>query len=412
MHVLTTVVGQRTEHWIDLLTTLVDRTGIELTVCAADVSPLAARSLTELDRDRERFHFHHLPHVLGEGRTGHMASVLFRPGSLRALRHIRPDVLHVIGEASYLSTFQALRLRNHHWPMTPITLYAAQNTMMRLPFPFPGFEQYAYRTVTHAFPITPAALELLRVKGYQGPASIVPLGVDTTAFQPTSVVAARPFSVGFVGRLEPHKGIRDLLRGAEILDCDLIVVGEGSLRNEVERAAERRPGRVRLHSWHDHGELPSILARMDALVLPAMEIVQRNVVPWIAIPLREQFGRVLVEAMACGVPVVGSDVGEIPHVVGSAGLIYPAGDVSAMVGRLARIRDDPDLARRLGKIGRSKAEEQFSWVEIAKNMQHTWKTLAATAEGISGLRSQFYVINDERHRPSSVRTTRDEGKAQ
>ncbi|MEB3369997.1 glycosyltransferase family 4 protein [Saccharopolyspora mangrovi] len=410
MHVLTTVVGQRTEHWIDLLTTLIDQTGIELTLCAADVSPLAAQSLAELDRGRERFHFHHLPHVLGEGRTGHMASALFRPGSLRTLRQVRPDVLHVIGEAAYLSTFQALHLRNRHWPTTPITLYAAQNTMMRLPFPFPSLEQYAYRTVAHAFPITPAALELLRVKGYQGPASIVPLGVDTTAFQPTPAVGSRPFSVGFVGRLEPHKGIRDLLHGSELLDCDLIVVGEGSLRKEVERAAARRPGRIRLYSWLDHGELPSILARMDALVLPSLEVVQRNVVPWIGIPLREQFGRVLVEAMACGVPVVGSDVGEIPYVVESAGLIYPAGEVSAMACRLAQIRDDPDLARRLGATGRSRAEKQFAWAEIAKTMHHTWQELAVTAERLNGHHRQRYVINDKR--PDLVRFVQpDEGKA-
>lgn len=375
MHVLISTVGQRTEHWIDLLTALVDRPGMEITLCAADVSPLTVQALSELDGRHDAFRFHLLPHVLGERRTGHMASVLFRPRSMRELRTVQPDVLHIIGEAAYLSTLQAIRLRNRYWPTTPITLYAAQNTMMRLPFPFHRIEQQTYRRVSHAFPITPAALELLRAKGYQGPADIVPLGVDTKVFTPAKTVAPHPFTIGFVGRLEPHKGIWDLLHVSERLDCDLLVVGEGSLREEIRRAARRRPGRVHLRSWLEHAELPAVLAQMDALVLPGVEIIQRNVVPWIGIPLREQFGRVLVEAMACGIPVVGSDVGEIPHVVGPAGLIFPAGDTVAMAERLARIRDDPQLARRLAAAGRRRAQREFAWTGIAATLHHTWQEL-------------------------------------
>ena len=90
---------------------------------------------------------------------------------------------------------------------------------------------------------------------------------------------------------------------------------------------------------------------MSVLALPSAEIVQRNVVPWVGIPLREQFGRVLVEAMACGVPVVGSDVGEIGHVIGGAGLTFPAGDVPALSRAIAAVRGDPALALRLGEAG-------------------------------------------------------------
>ncbi|MFK3979306.1 glycosyltransferase family 4 protein [Micromonospora sp. NPDC050397] len=381
MHVLITAAGKRTEHWTALFAALCDRPEVTLTVLAADVSAPTHRALDRLARQRPNLRYHLVPHLLGEDRTGHMASVLFRPGTGRLLGGQRPDVVHVIGEAAYLTTWQAIRMRQRYWAGTPITLYAAQNIVMRFPVPFPRLERQAYDTVDHAFPITPAALGVLRAKGYRGAATIVPLGVDTALFRPRA--SPRPsserFTVGFVGRLEPHKGVRDLLRAVDLLDCDLLAVGGGSLRPEIERLADSRPGRVRLHGWTDHADLPRLLSRMDVLVLPSIEVIQRNLVRWIGIPLREQFGRVLVEAMACGVPVVGSDVGEIPYVIGTAGLTYPAGDVLALTDRLARLRDNRDFAQRLATQGVSRATTEFSWTGTADSMCRVWRQLTGGA---------------------------------
>jgi glycosyltransferase involved in cell wall biosynthesis len=378
MHVLITAVGKRTEHWIELFAALCERPGVVLTVLVADVSEVTRKELARLaDRHpRLRYRYHVVPYLLGEDGTGHMASVLFRPGVGR-LPVPRPDVVHIIGEAAYLTTWQTIRLCRRRWPGTPMTLYAAQNIVMRFPIPFPLLERHAYRAVDHAFPITPAALEVLRVKGYPGAATVVPLGVDPAIFQPrpATAPAQRRFTAGFVGRLEPHKGVVDLLQAAELIDCDLLLVGEGSLQPAVRRAAQRRPGRIVLRGWAEHHHLPGLLADMDALVLPSVEVIQRNVLPWIGIPLREQFGRVLVEAMACGVPVVGSDLGEIRHVIGPAGLTFPAGDPAALADRLAQLRDCPDLAGDLSARGVVRVAEQFTWGRIADTMCGVWAEL-------------------------------------
>ncbi|MEN3615610.1 glycosyltransferase family 4 protein [Plantactinospora sp. ZYX-F-223] len=375
MHILITAVGQRTEHWIDLFTLLCARPELTLTIVAADVSAETDQTLRTLAREAPRLHYHPVPHLLGEARTGHMASVLFRPRHLRQVVPARPDVLHVIGEAAYLSTWQALGVRRRRWPRVPVTLYAAQNIVTRFPTPFPQLERRAFGTVTHAFPITPAALGVLRAKGYRGAATVVPLGVDTRLFAPAPRPRrGQPFTVGFVGRLEPHKGVTDLLQAVDLADADLLAVGRGSLAAAVTRAAARRPGRVRLHDWADHAALPGLLRGMDVLVLPSIEIVQRNVLPWVGIPLREQFGRVLVEAMACGVPVVGSDVGEIPHIIGEAGLTYPAGNVLALADRLTRLRDDAGLAARLRERGLRRAAA-FGWDRAADTMCEIWQRL-------------------------------------
>ncbi|MFI6132813.1 glycosyltransferase family 4 protein [Micromonospora sp. NPDC051141] len=376
MHVLTTVVGKRTEHWTDLFDVLCEQPDVTLTVLAADVSPVTRRELARLARVHPRLRYHVVPHLLGEGRTGHMASVLFRLPAGHDVTATRPDILHVIGEAAYLSTWQTLRLRRRCWAGVPTTLYAAQNVVTRFPVPFPRIERQSYLAVNHAFPVTPAALNVLRIKGYHGPATIVPLGTDTRVFRPmVTGMADRRFTVGFVGRFEPHKGVADLLRAAELIDCDVLLVGDGSLTSEVERAAMRRPGRVVRHRWVGHDELPVLLNGMDVLVMPSVEVVQRNVVPWIGIPLREQFGRVLVEAMACGVPVVGSDVGEIPYVVGDAGLIFPAGDVPALAARLARLRDEPALTADLGARGLRRAGAEFGWDRVADTLCTVWRDL-------------------------------------
>jgi glycosyltransferase involved in cell wall biosynthesis len=373
VRVLITAVGHRTEHWTDFFGILATQPGMELMLLLADVSPqteLALRAPGQGQRER----VHVLPHLLGEARSGHMASIAFAPAALRRLHLDRPDVVHVIGEAAYLSTWQLLRWCRRRWPGIPVTLYAAQNIVTGFPPPFPWLERRAYASVNHALPITPAALAVLREKGYHGPATIVPLGVDTSRFTPGSGPVGR-FTVGFVGRLEPHKGIATLLAAVEPLDVDLLVVGRGSLSPLVEAAARRLPGRVRVVDWADHHQLPRLLGQMNVLTLPSTEVVQRNVLPWVGIPLREQFGRVLVEAMACGVPVIGSDLGEIAHVIGAAGLTVPADDPAALGGAIAQIRDDPGLARRLGDRGVSRARAEFSWERSAASTIDVWREL-------------------------------------
>jgi glycosyltransferase involved in cell wall biosynthesis len=80
---------------------------------------------------------------------------------------------------------------------------------------------------------------------------------------------------------------------------------------------------------------------------------------------KEQFGRVLVEAMACGVPVIGSDSGAIPEVIGEAGLIVPEGDIQALADALRAIMWDVGVQRKLGKMGRERVLERFTQKEIA-----------------------------------------------
>ena len=116
------------------------------------------------------------------------------------------------------------------------------------------------------------------------------------------------------------------------------------------------------------GDMPAFYRSLDAFVLPS-----RTTSSW-----KEQFGRVLVEAMACGVPVIGSRSGEIPRVIGDAGLIFPEGDVAALQVQLARLQSSPELRRALAAQGRARVLAHFTMAQIAQQTVEVYRNLCTS----------------------------------
>jgi glycosyltransferase involved in cell wall biosynthesis len=114
--------------------------------------------------------------------------------------------------------------------------------------------------------------------------------------------------------------------------------------------------------------VPTKMRGLDVLALPSL--TRPN---W-----KEQFGRVLIEAMACGVPVVGSDSGEIPHVIGDAGLVVPEGDAAALADALRRLRADTGLRRSLGERGRERVLNGFTQAEVAHRTVNVYRQVVAS----------------------------------
>jgi glycosyltransferase involved in cell wall biosynthesis len=163
----------------------------------------------------------------------------------------------------------------------------------------------------------------------------------------------RPFTVGYAGRLIESKGLFDLLAAVRELGApvELLLIGKGELRSQLE--GQSIPGsRVRVLDPLAHDQMASGYARFDVLVLPS-----HTTPTW-----KEQFGRVIVEALWCGVPVVGSDSGEIPWLIGltGGGLVFPEGDHRQLADRLRTLQADPALRRQLAERGRASVERLFS----------------------------------------------------
>jgi glycosyltransferase involved in cell wall biosynthesis len=102
--------------------------------------------------------------------------------------------------------------------------------------------------------------------------------------------------------------------------------------------------------------MPNFLRAMDVLCAPS-----RTTARW-----KEQFGRMLIEAMACGVPVVASDSGEIPYVVQDAGMVIPEMDLAQWTESLDRLIADSSLRAQLAARGLVRARSEFSWPIVAR----------------------------------------------
>lgn len=303
-----------------------------------------------------RFHLHFYPRLAAE------------------FAALRPDLVHMDEEPYNLATRQAVGLAQR-WRI-PACFFSWQNLYRRYPPPFGLWERYTLTRAAYAIAGNHAAAEVLRAKGYKGPLAVIPqFGIDPELFTPLPVPRAeRPFTIGYAGGLVPEKGVDTLLHACRRLSGTwrLLVAGEGAQRPALEALAERLgiADRIAWQGRLSSLQMPGFYHALDVLVLPSR--TRRN---W-----KEQFGRVLVEAMACGVPVVGSNSGEIPHVIGDAGLIVPEGDEVALADRLEHLRRDPELRADLGRRGRARALSRFTQAQVARATYAVYRQMLGLEE--------------------------------
>jgi glycosyltransferase involved in cell wall biosynthesis len=178
--------------------------------------------------------------------------------------------------------------------------------------------------------------------------------------------------VGYVGRLVKQKGLLVLLEAIALINPEvhLSIVGSGPLKQELlmKINALGLNGRVELHEGISHQEVPRYLREMSVLVLPSLTTPR-----W-----KEQFGHVLIEAMAIGVPVIGSDSGAIREVVGDAGLIVPEGSAEAIAAALAQLFSSPALRAELVARGHERVRTQFTDDVVATRLRSFWDTICRT----------------------------------
>ena len=298
--------------------------------------------------------------------------IYFFPWLLFYLLRYRPDVIYCYEEAHTLLAACVLLLRRLFMPGTRVFLYAAQNIKKRYPVPFRWFERYCFARTDAILACGTEVARTLRVKGYRKALRVVPLPVDAAAFCPDPALRAEghrrlglsdgDLLVSYAGKVVEEKGMRTLWSAFEMLahereDLHLLLAGGGPLLDEIRASARRAGLDARLHvpGVVHNSDLPAYLNASDVFVLPSE--TRGN---W-----REQFGRAIVEAMSCGVPCVGSDSGEIPFVLGEAGLVFHEGDAEALADCLHRLIEDPALRAELSKRGRARVLKLFSLEKVA-----------------------------------------------
>jgi glycosyltransferase involved in cell wall biosynthesis len=305
---------------------------------------------------------------------------LLYPSLGAELRSFDPDILFLNIEPENFAAGQAAHLLRRK-PRIAFGVTSWRNIDYRdHPYPYKaGFlNRWMERKVKFradgcvAFSATAGAI--LEQAGFRHVAVIAP-HVDTSLFTPAGSRPQRPFTVGYAGRLHPLKGVDLLLEALRKVpeDIRLSVIGNGSEEHALRRQC-REAGLASRVAWKGAVGREYMVGEyraMDALVLPS-----RTGRHW-----KEQFGRVLIEAMSCGVPVIGSDSGEIPHVIGSAGLLFREGDADGLAACLAQVSGSSDLQGRLSRAGRERALSVYA-VPVAKTAYASFLKEIAAARGI------------------------------
>jgi L-malate glycosyltransferase len=233
-----------------------------------------------------------------------------------------------------------------------------------------------YKKSSFAFPITAEVSEVLRHKGFNKELAICALSLDPELYRPYGKAddekliprAADETVIGYVGRLVEAKGLRTLalaLGKIKDLSWKFVVIGKGDYETEFRRLLSEQGvlDRVSFLGYVPHTETPRYLSAFDLLVVPSE--TQPN---W-----KEQFGRVIPEALASGTTVVGSDSGEIPRLItqSQGGLVFPERNPEEFGERLRKLATSPKLRKQYAQKGMEWVTSHISLRAVSEKMAET-----------------------------------------
>ena len=275
----------------------------------------------------------------------------------------------------------------------PLVFWTGQSTQKQFPPPFSWIESYCLQRCAAWASRGETGRETLMAKGYGcRPGRTLPLGVDTAAFRPDVAMRSETFQgldwhaggppvIGYAGRFVPEKGLPLLMRVLDRVEGDwrALLIGGGPLESELRAWASRYGDRVKIVTGVPHDRVPAYLNAMDLVCAPSQTSSH-----W-----REIFGRMLVEAFACGLPVVASDSGEIPNVVGDAAIVVGEKDEVAWVRAVSALIEDADTRHALGRKALLRARGTFAWSSVAQRHLAFFddilgRRLSVTADGPMG----------------------------
>jgi glycosyltransferase involved in cell wall biosynthesis len=307
---------------------------------------------------------------------GRESGYFYGPSIFRLIARLKPDIVHV-EQGAYALSYSQILLGLQLFSRRSKALFF---TWWNLPYRPKGIKQILERfnlaRSSAAIAGNMAASEILQSHGFSYPVHVLPqLGIDTSdssrSFlrKGSGVVSRDIFSIGYAGRIVEEKGVFDLIEAAALMKgkdgVQLYFIGAGDKLEESKRLAAYRGVNLLHHPSVRNDELPEHLLMMDVLVLPS-----HTTPSWV-----EQFGHVLLEAMAMGVPVVGSSSGEIPNVIGNAGYVFPEGDSIALAEKLDVLFASEEERQRLSNMGVNHVLKHYTHDIIATKQMRIYEEM-------------------------------------
>ncbi len=222
---------------------------------------------------------------------------------------------------------------------------------------FPTLGKFTFNIADTVFCYTETDKELLQKGGVTAPIRVVHNGIDVEKFRPLEDVKTNPNQILYVGMLKRKKGIHHLLRAFDLLqedypDLELKIVGDGPYESELkELRASEGIENITFTGRIDNEDLPEVYNEAAVSVLPSES---------------EGLPRVVMEAMACGNPVVTSDLPQLEGFVEGAGRQVPYGDIAGLRDALEEIVTNPETQAEMGAVGRERIVESYSWEETVQ----------------------------------------------
>ncbi|TAJ07288.1 MAG: glycosyltransferase family 1 protein [Nitrospirae bacterium] len=245
-----------------------------------------------------------------------------------------------------------------------------------------AWKGYMFRQAAWVLPVSHYTREQLAKAGVVAPMRVLHNGVDTDVFRPAPKSPALMSRLGLgpattvlltVGRLDLHKGHDVVLRALPLVREHIpgiayVIVGAGPERARLGQLVDRLglTGIVKMVGTVAEADLVDYYNLCDLFIMPSREMPGR-------LDLVEGFGIVFLEAGACGKPVIGGNSGGMPDAVldGVTGLLVDPLDVQAIAQAVVRIGQDQEYARRLGRNGRRRCEEELNWASLATKLHQT-----------------------------------------
>lgn len=305
------------------------------------------------------------------------------------LRKFKPNIIQVEQGSKALGYAQLITLNKLLGLKAKNIFFTWWNLPYDLKFPVSLLEAYNLKNTHGLIAGNQEGAQILRQHGYQGLIKVMPqLGVDESRFCPQKQPELRSqlnidpdeFVIGFVGRFVEEKGLLTLAKSLaklKSLPWKWLLLGRGYLEETLKEKAADWGIKDRL-IWIEsvpHDQVPHYINLMNTLVLPSETNNQFKTLT--AVGWKEQFGHVLIEAMASKVPVIGSNSGEIPYVIKDAGLIFPEGDVEALKNCLLSLMQQPKLAVNLAELGYERAMNYYTNQALARQQLDFYQQILA-----------------------------------
>jgi glycosyltransferase involved in cell wall biosynthesis len=303
------------------------------------------------------------------------------------LKTFKPNIIQVEQGSKAITYSQFITLNKLLGLKAKNVFFTWWNLPYELKFPISLLEAYNLKNTDGIVVGNQDGADILRQRGYKGEMEVMPqLGVDESLFKPhpqpelKAELGIKPdeFVVGFVGRFVEEKGLLtlvDALSKLPELPWKALLLGRGELKPQIlEKAAELGiKERLIFVESVPHDEVQRYINAMNLLVLPSETTYKFKTLT--SVGWKEQFGHVLIEAMACKVPVIGSDSGEIPHVIGEAGLVFPEGKAEALGDCIGQLMENPQQAEKLALQGYERALRSYTNQALAEQLVRFYQKL-------------------------------------